>query len=68
MAGNIAGGERQREKTRRPPSESSVFISALAGTGDDSERVVIRNDVYVKALESARQVLRIYNSERKRKI
>lgn len=68
MAGNLVGGERQREKTRRPPSENSVFISALAGTGDGSERVVIRNDVYVKALESARQVLRIYNSERKRKI
>lgn len=67
MAGIVTGDERQRERTRRPPSADSVFIAALAGTGENA-RVVIRNDVHQKALEAARKVLRLYNSERKRQI
>ena len=59
--------DRVRETTRRPPSQETVFLSALAGTGEDS-RVVIRNDVYLQALEAAKRVLRIYHSERRRQL
>ena len=62
------GRERQREKTRRAASADTVFLAALAGTGDGNARVVVRNDVYQKALDAARKVLRIYHSERKRQI
>jgi hypothetical protein len=65
MAGN-EGAERHREKTRRIASAESVFLPALAGTGDERARAVVRNDVYMKAVESARKVLRTYYSERKR--
>ena len=59
--------DRARETTRRDPSQDTVFMSALAGTGEDS-RVVIRNDVYLQALEAAKRVLRIYHSERRRQL
>jgi hypothetical protein len=69
MAGNNnVGRERQREKTRRAPSEDSVFIPPLSGTADEGKRVVIRNDVHLQALEAARKVLRVYHSERKRQL
>jgi hypothetical protein len=67
MAGSNLGGERQRETTRRPASQDTVFLPALAGTGDD-RRVVVRHDIYLKALESARKVLRLYHSERRRQL
>jgi hypothetical protein len=67
MAGSSSGQERQREKTRRAPSES-VFISGFAGTGEGNERAVVRNDVYLKALDSARKILRLYHAERKRQL
>jgi hypothetical protein len=59
--------DRAREATRRAPSADSVFLSPMSGTGDDP-RTVIRNDVYVQALEAARRVLRIYHSERRRQV
>ena len=59
--------DRVREATRRGPSQDTVFLSALSGTGEDS-RVVIRNDVYLQALEAAKRVLRIYHSERRRQL
>jgi hypothetical protein len=62
------GHERQREVTRRAASRDSVFLSALAGTGDDGARAVVRNDIHLKALAAARQVLRFYYAERKRQI
>lgn len=65
MAGN-EGAERHREKTRRIAPVESVFLPALAGTGDESARAVVRNDIYMKAVESARKVLRTYYAERKR--
>jgi hypothetical protein len=68
MAGNNIANERQREKTRRPPTAESVFLAALSGRVDDTERVVIRNDVYLKALDAARKILRTYYVERKRQI
>jgi hypothetical protein len=69
MAGNNnVGRERQREKTRRPPSEDSVFLAALAGTLEEGRRVVIRKDIHEQALEAARRVLRVYHSERKRQL
>ncbi len=67
MAGsNTLGRERQREKTRRAASADSVFLAALNGTGDENPRVVVRNDIHLKALELARKALRLYHSERKR--
>jgi hypothetical protein len=69
MAGNNnLGRERQREKTRRAASADSVFLAALGGTGEEHPRVVVRNDIHLKALESARKALRLYHSERKRQI
>ena len=59
--------DRVRETTRRGPSQETVFLQALAGTGEDS-RVVIRNDIYLQALEAAKRVLRIYHSERRRQL
>jgi hypothetical protein len=59
--------DRVRETTRRGPSQDTVFLSAMAGTGEDT-RVVIRNDVYLQALEAAKRVLRIYHSERRRQL
>jgi hypothetical protein len=59
--------DRARESTRRGPSQDTVFLSALSGTGEDS-RVVIRNDIYLQALEAAKRVLRIYHSERRRQL
>ena len=67
MRGKKLSQDRQRETTRRPPSNDTVFMAALAGTGDDT-RAVIRNDVYVQALEAAKRVLRIYHSERRRQL
>ncbi len=67
VVSNDVGRERQREKTRRGASADTVFLAALAGTGDD-RRVVVRNDVHQKALEASRRVLRLYHSERKRQI
>jgi hypothetical protein len=66
-AGNV-GNDRQREKTRRAPSVDSVFLGAFAGAIEDRERVVVRHDIYLKALDSARKVLRIYHAERKRQL
>jgi hypothetical protein len=60
--------DRVRETTRRAPSQDTVFLSALSGTGYEDSRVVIRNDVYVQALEAAKRVLRIYHSERRRQL
>jgi hypothetical protein len=68
MAANAVGSERQREKTRRAATADSVFLAALSGTADDRERAVVRNDVYLKALEASRKVLRIYHVERKRQL
>lgn len=68
MAASNIGRERQREKTRREASADSIFLAALSGTGDESARVVVRNDVYLKGLDSARKVLRLYHSERKRQL
>jgi hypothetical protein len=59
--------DRARETTRRAPSQDTVFLSAMAGTGEDT-RVVLRNDIYVQALEAAKRVLRIYHSERRRQL
>ena len=60
--------DRARETTRRPASKDTVFLSAMSGTGDEDSRVVIRNDVYLQALEAAKRVLRIYHSERRRQL
>jgi hypothetical protein len=60
--------DRVREATRRPASADSVFLPSLAGTGDENPRAVIRNDVYLQALDAAKRVLRIYHSERRRQI
>jgi Ser/Thr protein kinase RdoA (MazF antagonist) len=68
MVGKKLNYDRQRETTRRPASDESVFLSALAGTGDENTRAVIRNDIYQQALESAKRVLRIYHSERRRQL
>ena len=68
MAGKKFNHDRQRETTRRAASTDSVFIPPLAGTGDDARPAVIRNDIYEQALESARRVLRMYHSERRRQI
>jgi hypothetical protein len=59
---------RAREATRRPASAESVFLTPLAGTGDDSRRAVIRNDVFERAIDAARRVLRSYYVDRKRQI
>ncbi len=67
MRGKKLSPDRQRETTRRGPTNDTVFLSALAGTGDDA-RAVIRNDIYVQALEAAKRVLRIYHSERRRQL
>jgi hypothetical protein len=68
MRGKKSNDDRSREKTRRPASHDTVFISALAGTSDERPRVVIRNDVYLQALDAAKRVLRIYHSERRRQL
>lgn len=68
MVGKRPNYDRQRETTRRAVSPDSVFLPSLAGTGDENQRVVIRNDVYQEALEAARRVLRIYHSERRRQL
>jgi hypothetical protein len=68
MVGKKFNHDRQRETTRRAASTDSVFIPPLAGTGDDARPAVIRNDIYEQALESARRVLRMYHSERRRQI
>ena len=68
MVGKKFNHDRQRETTRRAPSPDTVFIPPLAGTGDGARPAVIRNDVFEQALESARRVLRIYHSERRRQI
>lgn len=68
MRGSNSNQDRAREATRRAPSKDTVFLAALAGTGDDNPRAVIRNDVYLQALEAAKRVLRIYHSERRRQI
>lgn len=60
--------DRLRETTRRPASGDTVFLPALAGTGDENSRVVIRNEVYLQALDAAKRVLRIYHSERRRQL
>jgi hypothetical protein len=60
--------DRLRETTRRPASDETVFLSALAGMGDENSRAVIRNDVYLQALDAAKRVLRIYHSERRRQL
>ena len=68
MRGKKLNQDRLREATRRPASNDTVFLSALAGTGDENPRVVIRNDVYLQALDAAKRVLRIYHSERRRQL
>jgi hypothetical protein len=68
MVGKKFNHDRQRETTRRSPSRDTVFIPALAGTGEDARAAVIRNDVFEQALEAARRVLRTYHSERRRQI
>ena len=69
MAAKNISRERQREMTRRTTARDSIFLPALAGTSDaEAPRVVVRNDVHLTALESARQVLRIYHSERRRQL
>jgi hypothetical protein len=68
MRGKKLSQDRQRETTRRAPTTDTVFLSALAGTGDENTRAVIRNDVYLQALEAAKRVLRIYHSERRRQL
>jgi Ser/Thr protein kinase RdoA (MazF antagonist) len=68
MRGKKVNQDRVREMTRRPASNDTVFLSALAGTGDETGRAVIRNDVYLQALEAAKRVLRIYHSERRRQL
>jgi Ser/Thr protein kinase RdoA (MazF antagonist) len=68
MRGKKPNQDRLREATRRPASEDTVFLTALAGTGDENPRAVIRNDIYLQALEAAKRVLRIYHSERRRQL
>jgi hypothetical protein len=68
MRGTKLNQDRLRESTRRAPSTETVFLAALAGTGDENPRVVLRNDVYLQALEAAKRVLRIYHSERRRQL
>jgi hypothetical protein len=68
MAVGRLNQDRARETTRRPASEDSVFLPALAGTGDEANRAVIRNDVYLEALGAAKKVLRAYHVDRKRKL
>jgi len=68
MAVGNVGNERQREKTRRAPNVDSVFLAAFAGALEDRERVVVRHDIYLKALDASRKVLRIYHAERKRQL
>ncbi len=67
MAGSVVKNDRAREATRRAASADSVFLSALAGTGEE-DRVVIRHDVHVKAVEAAQKVLRNYRADRRRQI
>jgi hypothetical protein len=59
--------DRQREATRRPASDETVFLAPLAGSGENT-RVVIRNDIYLQAMDAAKRVLRIYHSERRRQL
>ena len=68
MRGKKPNQDRLREATRRPASDDTVFLAALAGTGEGASRAVIRNDVYEQALEAAQRVLRIYHSERRRQL
>jgi hypothetical protein len=68
MRGKSSTLDRLRETTRRGPSKHTIFLQPLAGTREEGSRVVIRNDVYVRALEAARQVLRTYHSERRRQL
>jgi len=60
--------DRQRETTRRAATRESVFLPALAGAAEGGDRVVVRNDIYLQALEAARRVLRSYYSERRRQL
>lgn len=68
MALGRSNHDRAREATRRAASEDTVFLPALAGTGDESRRAVIRNDIYLQAVDAAKRVLRSYYSERRRQI
>jgi hypothetical protein len=68
MVGLRTNHDRAREKTRRPASANSVFLTPLTGMGDETRRAVIRNDVYEQALAAAKRVLRGYYVDRKRQI
>jgi len=68
MRGKKLNQDRLRETTRRPASDDTVFLRPLAGTGDENSRAVLRNDVYLQALDAAKRVLRIYHSERRRQL
>jgi hypothetical protein len=65
MTASEGGRDRQREATRRDATERSVFLSALAGTAEDTPRAVVRHDVHLRALDAARRVLRTYQAERR---
>ncbi len=67
MAVSRQNHDRAREATRRPSSADTVFLSALSGTGDET-RAVVRNDIYLQALDAARKVLRAYHVDRRRHI
>ena len=68
MAGDGRSSDRLREKTCGPASARSVFLPPLGGEAGEGRRAVVRHDVYLKALEAARQVLRTYYAERQRQI
>ena len=68
----MAGSMRQRREAAREDApagvgEHGVSSGARPARATTSARVV-RHDVYLKALESARKVLRLYHSERRRQL
>jgi hypothetical protein len=66
MGDKIVAHERHRQHARRTSSRDSVFLPGLTNEPGDDNRVVVREDVHERALESARRILQTYLSERRR--
>jgi hypothetical protein len=66
MGDEIVAHERHRQRARRTWSRDSVFLPALTNEPGDDSRVIVREDVHERALESAKRVLQTYLSERRR--
>jgi hypothetical protein len=67
MSGKNGISER-RTAGRREGHDDSVFLPPIAGVAGGDKRVVVREDVHERALETARKILRAYVSERRRQL